>query len=102
MVAYVQQHDGENFTSSSVLGLVCPCCRVRSAPVDGGGGRPPGGCVVAALRLQWWLGVLLLAPSGRLPPMVVEAGTSSASVVLLILAYGGVFSVRSVMQFLPW
>lgn len=58
VATYVQQRGGGDFTGLSgarpgLLGLVCPCCRVRSALAVGGGGSPPGGCSAAALRLQW-------------------------------------------------
>jgi hypothetical protein len=41
-----------NLGPTGLAGLVCPCCCVRSAPVDGGGGRPLGGCAAAVLRFQ--------------------------------------------------
>jgi hypothetical protein len=56
-LTYVQQRGGGDFTGPiwvrpGLLGRVCPCCHVRSAPADGGGGSPLGGCAVAALRFE--------------------------------------------------
>jgi hypothetical protein len=40
---HVREKIKMNFTGQLGLqGLVCPCCRVWSAPAGGGGGRPPG------------------------------------------------------------
>jgi hypothetical protein len=55
--AYVQQRDGGDFMGPTwvwpgQMGLVCPCCCVRSAPAVGGGGCPPGGCAAAAPRFR--------------------------------------------------